>query len=603
MSGKIKNSILKTTALTLVCGLLFSSCAASESLIESETNTIREENSNLISIGASKSSITDEVSPGAKYSEFDLNTEAGSETVYITLNDTDAKFDSKNASLNDGVLFISGAGDYELSGDFNGQICVNAGIDDNVHLIFNGVTLTSAMAPLNIVNAKNVSITLAEGSVNSVTDSSDYTFEDDEDEPNAAIFSKCDLTINGTGELTVNGQYECGIRSKDDLIIVNGNITVYSVGDAIKGKDSLVIKDGIFTIQSNADGLKSNNDKDADRGYVIIENGTFDITVADDGIHAETWLQIYDGNITVNESYEALEGKKVEIYGGNLYLTASDDGINAASGNSSNEADDSSHFDKGNKRFDFGDTFDNGKRKEPSEVHGDGTMPEMPNDGTMPEMPNGGTMPEMPNDGTMPEMPNDMTVPEMPDNMSEYGMEERFREENSAGWGMFGGGKMGGGFNEAPEDGVYILIAGGTIRVQAGNDVIDSNGTFEQTGGTVITVAPSMTVCGQPDCVIDVNGDAFVNGGTFISLARNIGSVDSLANVPGFALSSSGADSGEKLTIIDADGNTVFEFTPEVSSSVILVISDLLTVDETYVIKYGETSKTFTATKEIITIQ
>lgn len=594
MTGMIKNNTIKTTALTLVCGLLFSSCAASGSLVESEINTIREENSNLISIGASQSSITDEVSPEAKYSEFDLNTEAGSETVYITLNGTEAKFDSKNASLDDGVLFISGAGDYELSGDFNGQICVNAGIDDNVHLIFNGVTLTSAMAPLNIVNAKNVSITLAEGSVNSVTDSSDYTFEDGVDEPNAAIFSKCDLTINGTGELTVHGQYECGIRSKDDLVIVNGNITVYSVGDAIKGKDSLVIKDGIFTIQSNADGLKSSNDNDTDRGYVIIENGTFDITVADDGIHAETWLQIYDGNITVNESYEALEGKKVEIYGGNLYLTASDDGINAASGNSSSEADDPSHFDKGNKRFDFSDTFGNGKRKDPSEVRGDGAMPEMPNDMTMPEMPNGGNIPEMPSGGA---------VPEMPDNMSEYGMEERFREDNRAGWGMFGGEKMGGGFNEAPEDGVYILIAGGTIRVQAGNDVIDSNGTFEQTGGTVITVAPSMTVCGQPDCVIDVNGDAFVNGGTFISLARNIGSVDSLTNVTGFALSSSGADSGEKLTIIDADGNTVFEFTPEVSSSVILMISDLLTVGETYVIKYGETSKTFTAAKEIITIQ
>lgn len=596
----IRKSIFKTTSIILICALLFASCGTSQT--SPETDSPQEEHgANRILIGDSQSSDISDSTPTAEYSEFDLNTQAGSEAVYITLNDETAQFESENVTLNDGVLTISAAGDYEFSGSYNGQICVNAGLDDNVHLILNGVTLSAAMSPLNFVNAKNVSITLADDSVNSVTDSADYTFTEVEDEPNAAIFSKCDLTINGTGSLTVYGQYECGIRSKDDLKIVNGSITAYSAGDAIKGKDSLVIRDGNIKVQTNGDGLKSNNDEDENRGYVIIEGGTFDISAADDGIHAETLLQIYGGNITVNKSYEALEGKAIEIYGGNLDLKASDDGLNAASG-SSTETDDFPQFEMKDKQFGFGDIF-GGEQN--------GEVPEMPDGipmtegGTMHDMPDGmpmpenGTVPEFPNNGAMPEIPGDRS---MPDGMGEKNMGGERQDGNRGGAGK--GGMFGGGMGrETPEEGVYILIAGGTIRVQAGVDVIDSNGTFEQTGGTLITVGTSMTVCGQPNGVVDTNGDAYMNGGTFISLAQNSGSVDSFTNVPGFTLSTSGSDAGEKLAIIDAAGNTVFEFTPETSSSVIFLTSDLLTIGEEYTIQYGDINRTFTASENVAAIK
>ncbi len=63
--------------------------------------------------------------------------------------------------------------------------------------------------------------------------------------PNAAIFSNDDLTINGGGSLTVDANYNNGIQSKDDLHITGGNISVTAVNDGIKGRDSIAVRDGI----------------------------------------------------------------------------------------------------------------------------------------------------------------------------------------------------------------------------------------------------------------------------------------------------------------------------------------------------------------------
>lgn len=580
------NVIVKTITSLLICTILLSACTTSEKMSE---KNIGDGVDGVEPSSVNELQTTDNFAPKIKYSTFDLNTEADQDIVYIRLNGESAEFESENVEIKDGILVISEAGDYELSGVFNKQICVNAGTNDNVHLIFNGVTLSADMAPLNIVSAKNVSITLVSGTVNSITDSENYSFEDD-NEPNAAVYSKCDLTINGTGELTVYGMYNCGILSKDDLKIVNGNITVYSEGDAIKGKDSLVIRDGNITVKSKKDGLKSSNDKDENRGYVVIENGIIDITAADDGIHAESWLQIFDGDITINESYEAIEGKKIEIYGGNLDLTASDDGLNAASSGVSTDNDTFRKFGHEDKKLNSENIFNDFENREPPKIPSSEFMPagEKPEDAEPPSMNNGVIAP----DDHDKEHLNDM-----PDHLGNKN--ENFGRENGE---MFGG-NMGRGFNEAPEDGVYIKVFGGTIRVHAGVDVIDSNGTFEQVGGTIITVAPSMAICGQPDCVIDVNGDACVNGGTFISLVRNVGTASECMNVPAIFLDTYGADALEKLSIVDSLGNTVIEFVPKTSSPSIFLASDLLKAGEQYTLNYGEIVKKFIAADDLLTIE
>lgn len=280
----------------------------------------------------------------AEYDEDDLNAEwTEEEAVVITCSGTDAEVSGQGAESAGqtesagGILRITQAGTYVLRGDFEGQIQIEAGKEDLVRLVLEGFTgYCEDTSPIYAIQCGKLVLTLAEGSENQLSDGSAYVFSsEEEDEPDAVIFSKDDLTINGTGSLTVNGNYSNGIRSKDDLKIISGTIQVTAVKDGIKGKDSLTVKDGQLQITSGQDGLKSNNDSDPEKGYLIIDGGQIQINAGDDAIHSETWLTIHDGEITIEESYEGIEGMKVDINGGTISVISSDDGINAAAAASS----------------------------------------------------------------------------------------------------------------------------------------------------------------------------------------------------------------------------------------------------------------------------
>ena len=164
-----------------------------------------------------------------------------------------------------------------------------------MRLVLKGADLTcSTSAPLHAIkSADKTMITLAEGTENSVTDGTSYIFDDTEaQEPNAAVFSKDDLTINGSGSLTVTANYNNGIASKDDLKITGGNITVDAANDGLKGRDCIGIKAGTVTVNAGGDGLQATNDEDTEKGYISIEGGVFNITAGTDGIQAQTTLAI-----------------------------------------------------------------------------------------------------------------------------------------------------------------------------------------------------------------------------------------------------------------------------------------------------------------------
>ncbi len=172
-----------------------------------------------------------------------------------------------------------------------------------------------------------------------------------------AIFSKDDLTINGTGTLNVNANYLDGIVSKDELKIIGTTINVISNDDGIRGKDYIGIKEANIAVNANSDGIKSTNDTDEAKGFILIDNGnfnidssddsihsngniiinngTFEIASGDDGIHADESITINDGIINISKSYEGIESSKIDINGGNINLVSSDDGINIAGGNDS----------------------------------------------------------------------------------------------------------------------------------------------------------------------------------------------------------------------------------------------------------------------------
>lgn len=267
-------------------------------------------------------------------------TEYDASAVIITLSGAEAEISGKGASINDGTLLISAAGTYVLRGSFEGQVLIDAGKEDKVQLVLEEVSITcGSSAAIMGAQSDKITITLAEGTTNTVTDASVYSYQSaDEDEPNAAIFSKDDLILNGTGSLIVNANYEDGIRSKDDLEIQSGSYQITSVKDAIQGKDSVYIADGEFVIQAGNDAVKSSNDTETDKGYVTIDGGTFHITAADDAFHAETEMTINDGIIRIESCYEGIEGLSVVINGGDIRLYADDDGINAAGGSDETES-------------------------------------------------------------------------------------------------------------------------------------------------------------------------------------------------------------------------------------------------------------------------
>lgn len=238
----------------------------------------------------------------------------------------------KGARADGNTVVIEKAGTYVLSGVLSdGQICMEAEEGETVHLVLNGAEIScQTSSPIYSSGKCKVVLTLEAETKNRVSDGAEYQFAEGADEPDAAIFTKGDLTVNGTGELDVTGNYACGIRSKDDLKVVSGVIRVNAKEDGLKGRDSVVIRDGQIDLVTGKDGIKSNNDEEEDKGYIRIDGGVISITAEDDGIQAETALVVNDGEIEIRECQEGLAGKTVDILGGVIAVNAQDDGINSA---------------------------------------------------------------------------------------------------------------------------------------------------------------------------------------------------------------------------------------------------------------------------------
>jgi len=271
---------------------------------------------------------------GFSYKTEDLEAGWSPRAAVIKLTGSGAAITGGGAVVTGSTVTIRQAGDYIIEGTLNeGRIVVDAGKKDLVRLVLRGVNITwSQGSPLSCVQAAKTVLILPEGTVNTLTDGVTYTFPPGEDEPDAAIFAKDDLTITGKGSLRVNGRYRNGIASKDVLVITGGILTVNAVHDGIRGKDALAIREGTIEVTAGNDGIKANEDKDPEKGFLVLDGGDITVNAGDDGIHAETFLTINGGTIRIPRCYEGIEGAQIEINGGNLSITSTDDAINAAGG-------------------------------------------------------------------------------------------------------------------------------------------------------------------------------------------------------------------------------------------------------------------------------
>ncbi|MEL0345809.1 carbohydrate-binding domain-containing protein [Streptococcus pneumoniae] len=270
-----------------------------------------------------------------------------SQSSYFTEKDYDTSYDENTASKielsgsstsvsGDGVtvsgstVTISKAGTYVISGQSDGvQIKIAADKSDDVKLVLKGATMTNTDAAISATSAGHVYLTLAEGTTNSLSDSSSNSDE----KANAALFSKVDLTINGSGTLNVDGKKSNAIKANDTLHITGGTFNITSVGDAFNVNDELNVTGATMTIDAKEDGVKVDNDDDMTVGNMYLANNTITVTAGDDGIHASGNLVIDSGTYTVKNATEGIEGKAITINGGDINVYSTDDGVNAANKN------------------------------------------------------------------------------------------------------------------------------------------------------------------------------------------------------------------------------------------------------------------------------
>lgn len=547
---KKSNMIKSATSITLLAALALTGCSATSASNTSATSAISTStSSDSDTKSKTADSFSTDVKSGAKlaedthYSAKDLTWDSSSE-VTIDLSNPTA---TDGVTVSDGVITITKAGNYRLSGTYSGQVKVEAADSDMVRLILNNTTITNSTgAAINVVEADEVVIYTASGSTNTVSDGSSYS-DTASGSPDAAIYSKSDLTLAGEGTLKVEGNYEEGIHTTDGLVIASGTLEVTAANTGIKGKDYVDILDGTVTVTATKDGIKATNDTDGNRGWVRLSGGTVNISAGDDGFKAERVLEISGGTLNITESNEGIEAQYINILDGTVNVTSSDDGINASYSTSSSSSTEStsSSTTQTSQTAQSNQTAQNTQSGQSAQGNaaqgGQGGQP-----------PAGGQAPS----GTMGQPP------------AGGGMGGGMR--GGMGGGMRGGMGGGGGTFEVVD--ATINIAGGTITVNANGDGIDSNGTATLSGGTLVVNGPFT----GGNTSLDTNGDLLLNG--TIVAAGNSGDMfeaPASSSTSGYVklTNLSNVSSGTTIQVADSSGKVVANYKVTNSNTALILVS------------------------------
>ncbi len=255
-----------------------------------------------------------------------------SECETITLSDNASTSSLKSVKIDGNTITVSEEGTYIVSGTLSdGQIIIDGDKSEKIRLILDGVTINSNTgAPIYVKQTDKLFITLAESSKNVLTNNKQFTADGDNN-VDAVIFSKDDITLNGNGSLEITTNCGHGIVSKDDLKITSGTYSITSSSHALDGKDSVRIASGTFTLNSDKDGIHSENADDTSLGFIYIAGGTFKITSDGDGMDASAYLTILDCNATIKSGGGASNAEKKQEEFGRMEDTSSSTDSDTAS--------------------------------------------------------------------------------------------------------------------------------------------------------------------------------------------------------------------------------------------------------------------------------
>ena len=517
--------MLKTvTSVTLIAALGLAGCStASGTTLTSGTSTVHSAVS-----GATAGTSTSNTAAGqtldaqTHYTNEDLTWDSSGEKTIDLANPTA----TDGVSVENGTITITSGGTYRLTGEYSGQVKIEAAKTDTVRLVLDNAKITNSTgAAINVVSAAEAIIYTAAGTTNTVADEANYAATGDDD-PDAAIYSTANLTLTGEGSLSVEGVYEEGIHTTGGLVIASGTLEVNAANTGIKGKDYVDITGGIVNVTAAQDGIKSTNTDDESLGFTRLSAGSVTVSAGDDGLKAPHTLEISGGTLNIEKSNEGIEAQYINILDGDVTVNSTDDGINASLKDSS--SDTSSDTTSG--------TATTGQQTQQNQ---NGQVQQAPaGGGAAPGGSQGSTgqnqnMPQPPTDGTMP-----------------------------------GGG---GGTFEVVD--AAINISGGTVTVNAEGDGIDSNGTATFSGGTVTVNGPAA----GGNNALDSNGDLLLNGGTVTAgSTADMFEAPSSASTSGYLkiTDSSALTQGSTVQVTDSSGTVVANYKITTSGVQLVLVSN-----------------------------
>ena len=544
-----------------------------------------------------------------------------SKAVTIDLQGTTAAASSDSVKISGSRITITEEATYVVSGELtDGMLIVNAPDTAKLQIVLKGANITSkTSAALYVLEADKVFLTLADGTDNALANGGEFVPVDD-NSIDAPLFSKQDLTLNGTGALTVTSPAGHGIVCKDDLVITDGRFTVNAASHGLDANDSIRIAKATLHIDAGKDAIHAENTEDAALGFVYIASGTIQAEAEGDGIAAGAYMQIADGTIELLVGGGAENGTKASSgsYGGfmggghgggrpggmgpgNTQTTGTEEnstslkGLKAANGMlisggniTINSADDAIHSD-------ISLTINGGIFTIASgddAIHAEDTLTVTAGNIDISESYEG-----------LEALHIDVQSGDIKLVASDDGLNAAGGTDQSGTTGgrdgMFGGGPggMGGG---RPGGGGFggmsgnsngsIKVSGGNLYINSSGDGMDANGTLEISGGYTVVVGPT-----QGDtATLDYDTSGIITGGTFIGTgASGMAQTFSDSKQGVVAVSVGNQSAGTQIILKDKNGNTVLEHTPELNFAVVILSSPELTKGETYTITIGADSGTF----------
>ena len=612
-------------SLLLILMLLLAGCGDKSSTEDKNSNSNTNDEAVTENI---TSTIIDETN---MFSDRDFKTEYDkSKCVEIQLNGTSAACNSDTVKISGTTITLLEEATYLVSGTLDdGMIVVNTDEKSKLQIVLNNASITnSTSAALYVLEGDKVFVTLADGTSNTLANGGTFTAIDDNN-IDGAVFSKQDLTFNGSGSLTVTSPSDHGIVCKDDLVFTGGTYTVNSASHGLDANDSVRITQASITVISGKDGIHAENTDDTSLGFVYVKDGSFDISAEGDGISSGNSMQICDGTFSIvsgggskNSSKQSSDswGDFMGGHGGmggrpgRSSTNSSGSTDNTTSLNSSGtatssdtESDDSSTSIKaiksaGDMLIKSGtftiDSADDSLHSNASITVNGGTFTISSGDDAFHA------------DDTLTIAAGTIDVSESYEGLeglhivvsggdmklvaSDDGLNAAGGTDESGYGGnrkndQFGGrGGMGGSSSSNGS----IKITGGKLYVKASGDGLDANGTLEISGGNT-------TVCGptQGDtATLDYDASGIITGGTFIGTgASGMAQTFSDSEQGVFAVSVGNQTAGTKIELKDSKGNVIISYEPELSFAVVILSSPDIVKGETYSINVGSTSGEFEA--------